>query len=205
MGAMTPGEITNSRWAAFSSLVFHLLIFLLLVALQPHTLVHTGTPLSYVRVGLVEIETATPAAPQSPQKGISPAEQPSRVQPITRTNAAKEVKAESKGEEVYNPADYPGDREAGAVLASPIVTPKTIQNLGLSGNVAMKVTVSADGAVTSVKVTRSSGNDIVDEAAVRMARRLTYQPKIYKGQRVRGRVTLTCRLESEKTWCETSS
>jgi len=205
MFGMTPGERRNARWAAISSLIFHLFVFLLLVALQPHTLIRTGTPLNYVRVGLVEIETVNPAEPQTPRKGIAPAEKPSKVQPITRKGAIKEVQAESQGEEGYNPADYPGDREAGAVLASPIVTPKTIQNLGLSGKVVMRVYISATGTVESVKVIRSSGNDIVDEGAVKIAKRLAYQPKIFKGKRVPGEVLLTCNLESEKTMCETSS
>ncbi|MHA2621569.1 MAG: energy transducer TonB [bacterium JZ-2024 1] len=201
---MTPGEVRNARWAAVSSLAVHILVFLLMVALQPHLLIGTGTPLNYVRVGLVEIETQSPAPPKTPLKGVAPSDQPSRVQPMTRKESARDLKAEGKGEEGYNPADYPGDREAGARLVSPIVTPKTIQNLGLSGAVTMRVMVAPDATVETVKVTRSSGNTTVDEMAVKIARRLVYEPRIFKGQRVRGEVTLTCRLEPEKTHCETT-
>lgn len=202
---MTAGEVRNARWAALSSLFFHILVFLLMVALQPHLVTRSGMPLNYVRVGVVEIETERAAPPQTPKQGATSTETTSRVQAVTKKESPKRVQAESEGEEEYNPADYPGDREAGIVLASPIVTPKTIQNLGLTGTVEMRVTVNPDGSVAKVKVTESSGNETVDESAMKIARRLVYEPKVYKGQKVRGTVRLTCRLGPEKTYCETSS
>lgn len=52
---------------------------------------------------------------------------------------------------------------------------------GLSVSVSVEYTVTADGDVTGVSITRSSGNRATDQAAVRATSRLKYKPAVQDG------------------------
>ena len=65
--------------------------------------------------------------------------------------------------------------------AAPTYPPAAYRD-GLEGAVTLRLRISARGAVTAVEVVRSSGHDILDEAAVNAARRFRAKPARRHGQ-----------------------
>lgn len=63
---------------------------------------------------------------------------------------------------------------------SRVSIPSSVEE-GFSGTVKIEYTVTADGGVTDVQVTKSSGNRAVDRAVVESAQRLKYQPAVQNG------------------------
>jgi protein TonB len=60
--------------------------------------------------------------------------------------------------------------------------PEELREQGVQGTVTVRYTVDENGKVTGVSVERSSGNDALDDAAVRAIRRYRYRPAQQDGK-----------------------
>ena len=78
-----------------------------------------------------------------------------------------------------------------------VAYPPASQDQGEEGIVKLSVLVEANGSVSEVKVTQSTGHQRLDAAAVRAARRAGYQPNSVNGTPVRTRfnTSYTFRLD----------
>lgn len=78
-----------------------------------------------------------------------------------------------------------------------VAYPPASQDQGEEGMVKLSVLVEANGSVSEVKVTQSTGHQRLDAAAVRAARRAGYQPNSVNGTPVRTRfnTSYTFRLD----------
>jgi protein TonB len=68
--------------------------------------------------------------------------------------------------------------------------PKLAEEAGLEGAVTVTVTVASDGSIGGVSVRQSSGHGVLDEAAVRAARRWSFGPGMQNGVQISGAVSL---------------
>lgn len=68
--------------------------------------------------------------------------------------------------------------------ASPFHYPQELWDAGVSGETLLRVHISAQGAVDTVHVERSSGHEEFDEAALRGARELRFEPATRGGEPV---------------------
>ncbi len=96
------------------------------------------------------------------------------------------------------PAADPNTIVNGGYKTLPTVAyPPASQDQGEEGTVKLSVLVEANGSVSEVKVTQSTGHQRLDAAAVRTARRAGYQPNSVNGTPVRTRfnTSYTFRLE----------
>ena len=86
------------------------------------------------------------------------------------------------------PAADPNAIVNGGYVKLPTVDyPRASQDEGEEGTVKLSVLVEANGSVSEVKVTQSTGHQRLDAAAVRTARRAGYRPKSVNGTPVRTR------------------
>ena len=87
--------------------------------------------------------------------------------------------------------DKPADPNAivnGGYIKLPTVPyPQKSQDEGEEGTVKLSIIVEANGSVSEVKVTQSTGHQRLDAAAVRTARSAGYRPKSVNGTPVRSR------------------
>jgi len=87
------------------------------------------------------------------------------------------------------PSYGPGIAGGGGPLA---VYPKNALDQDLEGTVSLAVAVGADGAIKSVAVAKSSGHQLLDEAAVRALKSgWTFKPGMDKGKPTTGKVIVT--------------
>lgn len=96
------------------------------------------------------------------------------------------------------PAVDPNTIVNGGYKTLPTVAyPPASQDQGEEGMVKLSVLVEANGSVSEVKVTQSTGHQRLDAAAVRAARRAGYQPNSVNGTPVRTRfnTSYTFRLD----------
>ena len=96
------------------------------------------------------------------------------------------------------PAVDPNTIVNGGYKTLPTVAyPPASQDQGEEGMVKLSVLVEANGSVSEVKVTQSTGHQRLDAAAVRAARRAGYQPNSVNGTHVRTRfnTSYTFRLD----------
>ena len=96
------------------------------------------------------------------------------------------------------PAADPNTIVNGGYKTLPTVAyPPASQDQGEEGMVKLSVLVEANGSVSEVKVTQSTGHQRLDAAAVRAARRAGYQPNSVNGTPVRTRfnTSYTFRLD----------
>ena len=96
------------------------------------------------------------------------------------------------------PAADPNTIVNGGYKTLPTVAyPPASQDQGEEGIVKLSVLVEANGSVSEVKVTQSTGHQRLDAAAVRAARRAGYQPNSVNGTPVRTRfnTSYTFRLD----------
>lgn len=96
------------------------------------------------------------------------------------------------------PAADPNTIVNGGYKTLPTVAyPPASQDQGEEGTVKLSVLVEANGSVSEVKVTQSTGHQRLDAAAVRTARRAGYQPNSVNGTPVRTRfnTSYTFKLE----------
>lgn len=91
----------------------------------------------------------------------------------------------------HGSGDKPADPNAivnGGYVRLPKVTyPSISQNEGEEGTVKLSIIVEANGSVSDVKVTQSTGHQRLDAAAVRAAQGAGYRPKSVNGTPVRTR------------------
>ncbi|MFN4182425.1 MAG: energy transducer TonB [bacterium] len=200
---MTPYEKKTFGVSLGISTALHIL-FLLISVFFPVKKIYGMRYGEYVAVGVWEYDTGIEGLPAGAKKEKTREKEKKKVKVLTAPEGEKKVPISEGGEEQekpYNPADYPGDREAGLAMISPFISPKSIQNLKLSGEVRLEVVVSPEGKAKSVRIVQSSGIPLIDDAATRMAMRLEYVGKIYKGQKVEGQVLLRCSISPEFSVC----
>ena len=75
----------------------------------------------------------------------------------------------------------------GYVKLPTVAYPPASQDGGEEGTVKLSIIVEANGSVSEVKVTQSTGHQRLDAAAVRTARSAGYRPKSVNGTPVRSR------------------
>ena len=94
-----------------------------------------------------------------------------------------------RAEVVGGPSYGAGIADAGGPLA---VYPKDALDQDLEGAVTVTISVGADGSMKSVSVTHSSGQKLLDDAAVRAIKSgCAFTPAMQKGKAVAGTVTVT--------------
>jgi protein TonB len=74
------------------------------------------------------------------------------------------------------------------------VYPKNAIDRKLEGTVTLTVTVSPEGRATSVRISGSSGSDLLDEAARRSVAHWTFTPGMKNGKPVEGTLTVKIRF-----------
>ena len=95
------------------------------------------------------------------------------------------------------PADPNVIVNGGRVQLSNVAYPPASQDGGEEGTVKLSVLVEANGSVSEVKVTQSTGHQRLDAAAARAARSAVYRPKSINGTPVRTRFTATYEFRLE--------
>ena len=95
------------------------------------------------------------------------------------------------------PADPNAIVNGGYVKLPTVPYPRASQDGDEEGTVKLSIIVEANGSVSEVKVTQSTGYPRLDAAAIRAARSAVYRPKSINGTPVRSRFTApyTFRLE----------
>jgi TonB family protein len=78
------------------------------------------------------------------------------------------------------------DRAAQILSNSTPMLPNIAREQGVEGNVVLRISLSAAGRLESAAVARSSGNPLLDEEALRVARQSRYAPEIHACQHVAG-------------------
>jgi protein TonB len=95
-------------------------------------------------------------------------------------------------------AAEPAVQRVAAVLIDAVEPsyPRLARRMGWEGSVVCRLAIDSDGAVSTVAVDRSSGRDVLDEAAVSALRRWRFRPATADGDRVPSelRHTVTFRL-----------
>jgi protein TonB len=150
-------------------------------------------------------QTQVRAASTKPQrKETKPA---SRGGDAKAAAAAPKILTSNKGAEPAGPETV-GKEQAGAggreeapagpsrgpgIVPGPVPTyPKDALDRGLEGSVTLSVLVAEGGSISSVSVTRSSGRDLLDEAAVRAVKTgWTFEPALKNGRPAPGKVDIT--------------
>jgi protein TonB len=59
--------------------------------------------------------------------------------------------------------------------------PQVAQEQGIQGNVTVRVTIGPQGQVLAAVISSSSGNPLLDEAALKAAKETTYKPPMVNG------------------------
>ena len=115
--------------------------------------------------------------------------------PKPKVVAKKKVtkKALPKAKKKPVPTSLPGDRIQPAVSQKSVpVYPKSALNNDLEGTVKVKVTISARGQVTAIKVLSSSGHSILDQSFIRSIKQnYQFKPKRKMGKNMAGSMILT--------------
>ncbi len=110
---------------------------------------------------------------------------------IVRLSAADQ--AASKGSPVSQnqPADYPAPDDFVAVDSMPVklfnaapLYPDSARRAGIEGSTWVRALVDTTGAVLSALLFKTSGNDLLDQAAVESAVKCKYQPALSNGKKL---------------------
>lgn len=72
-------------------------------------------------------------------------------------------------------------QDAQLIKDVPVVLPDSVRETGIDTSVTVAYTIGADGKVTDISVTKSSGNPAVDRAVVSSAAKLKYKPAMQDG------------------------
>lgn len=75
-------------------------------------------------------------------------------------------------------------------------------NDGLRGTLVVLVTIDADGHVTGVSISRSSGSSYIDRAADRAARKSRFKPAVKNGANISSTESITYRYENGRLWAD---
>jgi protein TonB len=122
---------------------------------------------------------------------------PSAPRILTSRKGTEPAGATGAGRDRAGPggqADQPAGptKGPGIVGGPPPVYPKDALDGGLEGRVCLSVTVAADGSVSAVAVAKSSGHEILDDAAVRAVKRgWSFQPALKNGKPAPGTIAVT--------------
>ncbi|MEY4769184.1 MAG: hypothetical protein RL637_1823 [Pseudomonadota bacterium] len=107
----------------------------------------------------------------------------------SKSESQEESKGESKHESVMTKASYGGCRSALNHY------PEAAREQGLEGLVKIKVKVAADGSVISASVVKSSGEAILDDAALENAQSCHLEPATKDGESVASTVIIPIRFK----------
>jgi len=203
------------RFAAAFSLVVHGLIILLIglwtgrtyqpaLRLIPVELTLTeqaGPTLVLGGAGAPKASHKTPGAPEEkPATSVAslganakPAPAPPKI--LTAKSGLEPAGPTGKGQQTEGPGgptEESGGPSYGASAAGgPLpIYPKNALDQGLEGKVVVTVKVSAAGKAEEATITQSSGQAVLDQAALRAAKSWAFQPAMAKGKPVAGTVTL---------------
>jgi len=150
-----------------------------------------------------EMSTPPPAPEPTPSQETAPAPQPSRETPVPRPH---EQKHSRKTGPATAPATTQGGAHQGAATTGPIGTsaryrsnprpeyPEEARRLHQEGVVLLSVEVSEDGRATDVSLKRSSGSDLLDQAALQAVKRWTFEPARVASLPVSSRVDVPIRF-----------
>lgn len=155
-----------------------------------------------------QASTPAPSPEPSPEKPTSEGEaaEPAPAAPEVLTSEKGEEPAApvGKGEEEAGPGG-PEEKPAGPTRGPGVVSgsaptyPKDALDRGLEGQVSVSVSVAGDGSVSSVSVGKSSGHDVLDQAAVRAVKRdWRFLAALENGEPTSGSVTVTFEFKSGK-------
>jgi protein TonB len=75
--------------------------------------------------------------------------------------------------------------------------PPLAQEQGAVGTVAVQVDLSSTGAVVSASISSSSGNKLLDDAALQAAKQTSYAPQIKDCQKVAGSYLFRVRFTAQ--------
>lgn len=82
----------------------------------------------------------------------------------------------------------------GSAANPPPIYPPAARRRGIEGEVVLRVLVSADGRARSVEIAKSSGSDLLDEAARNALARWRFRPAMQSGVAVDGKATVPVRF-----------
>jgi TonB family protein len=92
-----------------------------------------------------------------------------------------------------------GNVQAARLIRQPRpVYPPELQAAGVEGNVLMQAVIGKDGSVMAAKVTKSSGNAALDEAALTAVRQWQYTPTLLNGEPVETLTTVSLEFQLEQ-------
>ena len=211
--------------ATASSVGFHLIVLILVgllaarVPARPEVLIPVELTISGQQAEQLELGGGRPDAPVT-QTVVSTAPRPSRKPPSSpggpkrAAPSAPRVLTSRKGSTAAGPTgagrDRTGPGGASDVPSGPTkgpgiaggpapVYPKDALDSGLEGRVSLTVAIGPDGSVSGVSVAKSSGHQILDDAAVRAVKRdWVFQPALKNGKPVAGAVTVVFEFSSGK-------
>ncbi len=111
---------------------------------------------------------------------------------VVRLSAADQSESKANSVSQNQSADYPAPDDFVAVDSMPVklidappVYPDSARRAGIEGSTWVKALVDTIGAVSSALVFKTSGNELLDQAAVESALKCKYQPALSNGQKVR--------------------
>ena len=125
-----------------------------------------------------------PSTPNSTNTNSSPSSHNGNNSNGNNSNGNNSNGNRSNGDK---PADPNASVNGGYVKLPTVAYPRSSQDEGEEGTVKLSVLVEANGSVSEVKVTQSTGHQRLDAAAVRTARSAGYRPKSVNGTPVRTR------------------
>ena len=131
-----------------------------------------------LRPGTIVSPQVSGVAPmQAP--GVAPTQAPAQSQPAARAQIAKDYEAYQKrpkrkfiGAHTQEPrfASYVKDWRLKIEQLENLNYPEAAKREKLHGTVQLTVGIKSDGSLESVEINRSSGNNVLDEAAIRIAK-----------------------------------
>ena len=170
-----------------------------LAALLPHSPVLTP-PAETAEPADLPLPPPLPPPPPAPRRDVPPARS-ARPEPVPA------VRPESAAFAVPAPAP-PAPDPATAPLVSgvprfrrpppPPNYPARARDRGEEGSVALRLLVDAEGGTREVRVQHSSGNRLLDEAAIAAARRWEVEPAVIGGRRTMAWVEVPVRFRLEE-------
>lgn len=208
-------EVFRRRFAAAFSLAVHGLIILLIGLgagrtsppdrqLIPVELTFTeqaGPTLVLGGAGVPQASNKTPGAPdEKPATSVAslganakPAPAPPRI--LTAKSGLTPAGPIGRGSQTDGPGgptEESGGPSSGASAAGgPLpIYPKNALDQDLEGKVTLTVKVGADGKAEGVTIAQGSGQEVLDQAALRAAKSWAFQPAMAKGKPAAGTVTL---------------
>lgn len=89
-------------------------------------------------------------------------------------------------------AQFPGGADAmEQFIRNNLSYPENLKNAGVKGKVYVQFVVEKDGSITNVKVRRSSRNDVLDQEAVKVVKKMpNWEPGSVRGKKVRVKQTV---------------